>query len=185
MTISSERAPEAFTSHCAMATITTMVMKTTNVNDEVPWVRAWNLHIASRSGDHDSKNWRRRMTTVGRRGLVLEHTTYSIASLDVDNNNGKQTFDDSIGGLAPRPFLYRMDINGDESIWAVSGLILWPTIVVDFLTIVSGVLAPAILKWRRIHFGSLRAHSLTTFVADFSTIVSGVLGPGHSYIEWT
>ena len=27
------------------------------------------------------------------------------ASRDVDVDNGKQTFDDSIGGLAPRPFL--------------------------------------------------------------------------------
>ena len=142
MMISPERAPEAFTSHCAMVTITTMAMTTTNVNDKAPWV-----HITSRSGDHDSKNWRQRMTTVGRRGLVLEHTTYSFASRDVDDDNGNQTFDDRIGGLAPRPFLYRMDINGDESIWAVSGLIPWPTIVVDFSTIVSGVLAPAIPKW--------------------------------------
>ena len=78
-----------------------MVMKTTNVNDEAPWVRAWNLHITSRSWDHDRKNWQRRMTTVGQRGLVLEHTAYSIALRNVDDDNGKQTFDDRIGGLPP------------------------------------------------------------------------------------
>ena len=54
--------------------------------------------------------------------LCLSTQHIHIASRDVNNDNGKQ-FDDSIRGLAPRPFLYRMDINGNESIWAVSGLI--------------------------------------------------------------
>ena len=58
MTISSERAPEAFTSYHAMATTTAKAMTTTNVDDEAPWAKVWNLLIALRKGDHDSKNQR-------------------------------------------------------------------------------------------------------------------------------
>ena len=58
MTISSERAPEAFTSYHAMATTTAKAMTTTNVNDEAPWAKVWNFLIALRKGDHDSKNQR-------------------------------------------------------------------------------------------------------------------------------
>ena len=77
VTISSERAPEAFTSHHVMVMTTTKAMTTTNVNDEAPWAKVWNLLITLHNGDHDSKNQRRQTTTVGRRGLVLDHTTYS------------------------------------------------------------------------------------------------------------
>ena len=77
ITISSERAPEAFTSHHAMVTTTTKAMTTTNVNDEAPWAKVWNFLITLRNGDHDSKNKQRQMTTVGRRGLVLDNKTYS------------------------------------------------------------------------------------------------------------
>ena len=77
ITISSERAPEAFTSHHAMVTTTTKAMTTTNVNDKAPWAKVWNFLITLHNSDHDSRNQRRQMTTVGRRGLVLEHTTYS------------------------------------------------------------------------------------------------------------
>ena len=55
MTMSSERAPEAFTSHHMMATTTTTAMTTTNVDDKAPWAKLWNFHITSRNGDHDSK----------------------------------------------------------------------------------------------------------------------------------
>ena len=89
MTISSEQAPEAFTSHHGMATTTTTAMTARNVDDQAPWAKAWNFHIASRNGDHDSKNRQRRTTTVGRRGLVLEHTIYiHIALRDVNDDNG-------------------------------------------------------------------------------------------------
>ena len=77
ITISSEQAPEAFTSHHAMVTKTTKAMTTTNVDDEAPLVKVWNFLITLHIGDHDSKNKQRQMTTAGRRGLVLEHTTYS------------------------------------------------------------------------------------------------------------
>ena len=77
VTISSERAPEAFTSHHVMVMTTTKAMTTTNVNDEAPWAKVWNLLITLHNGDHDSKNQRRQTTTVGRQGLVLDHTTYS------------------------------------------------------------------------------------------------------------
>ena len=77
ITISSERAPEAFTSHHAMVTTTAKAMTTTNIDDEAPWAKEWNFLITLRNGDHDSKYQRRQTTTVGRRGLVLEHTTYS------------------------------------------------------------------------------------------------------------
>ena len=77
MTISSERAPEAFTSHHAMVTTTTKAITTTNVDDEAPWVKVWNFLFTLRNGNHDSKNQRRQTKTVRRRGLVLEHTTYS------------------------------------------------------------------------------------------------------------
>ena len=77
VTISSERAPEAFTSHHVMVMTTTKAMTTTNVNDEAPWAKVWNFLITLRNGDHDSKNKQRQMTTVGRRGLMLEHKTYS------------------------------------------------------------------------------------------------------------
>ncbi len=58
MTISSERAPEAFTSHHTMATTTAKAMTTTNVDNEAPWAKVWNFLIALRNGDHDSKNQR-------------------------------------------------------------------------------------------------------------------------------
>ena len=58
MTISSERAPEAFTSYHAMATTTAKEMTTTNVDNEAPWAKVWNFLIALRNGDHDSKNQR-------------------------------------------------------------------------------------------------------------------------------
>ena len=77
ITISSERAPEAFTSHHVMVMTTTKAMMTTNVNDEAPWAKVWNFLITLHDGDHNSKNQRRETATVGRRGLVLEHTTYS------------------------------------------------------------------------------------------------------------
>ena len=76
ITISSERAPEALTSHHAMVTTTTKAITTTNVDNEAPWAKVWNFLILLRNGDHDSKNQRQQTTTVGRRGLVLEHTTY-------------------------------------------------------------------------------------------------------------
>ncbi len=50
MTISSEGAHEAF-----MAMTTTMAMKATNVDNEVPWAGARNFLIPSRNGNHDSK----------------------------------------------------------------------------------------------------------------------------------
>ena len=77
ITISSERAPEAFTSHHAMVTTITKAMTTTNVDDETPWAKVRNFLITLHNGDNDSKNQRRQTTTVRRRGLVLEHTTYS------------------------------------------------------------------------------------------------------------
>ena len=71
MTISSEGVHEAF-----MATTTTMAMKATNVDNEAPWAGARNFLIPSRNGNHDSKNRQGRTTSVGQRGLMLEHTTY-------------------------------------------------------------------------------------------------------------
>ena len=71
MTISSEGAQEAF-----MATTTTMAMKATNVDNEAPWAGALNFLIPLCNGNHDSKNWQRRTTSVGQRGLMLERTTY-------------------------------------------------------------------------------------------------------------
>ena len=71
ITISSEGAHEAF-----MAMTTTMAMKATNVDNEAPWAGARNFLIPSRNGNHDRKNWQRRTTSVGRRGLMLERTTY-------------------------------------------------------------------------------------------------------------
>jgi hypothetical protein len=57
MTMSSERSPEAFTSHHTMATTTTtMAMTTKNVDNKAPWAKVSNCHITSRNGDHDSKN---------------------------------------------------------------------------------------------------------------------------------
>ena len=76
ITISSERAPKAFTSHHAMVTTTTKAMTTTNVDDEAHG-RKYGIFLSRYNGDHDSKNQRRQTTTVGRRGFVLEHTTYS------------------------------------------------------------------------------------------------------------
>jgi hypothetical protein len=37
--------------------------------------------------------------------------------------------DDSLRGSSPQPFLYKMDLNGDESISLVSGLIPWPRLL--------------------------------------------------------
>jgi len=56
ITISSERAPEAFTSHHAMVTTTTKAMTTTNVDDEAPWAKVRNFLITLSNGDNDSKN---------------------------------------------------------------------------------------------------------------------------------
>ena len=88
ITISSEQAPEAFTSHHAMVTKTTKAMTTTNVEDEAHGQKNI-FFITLRNGDHDSKNQRRQTTTVGRQGLVLEHTTYSHRL--ARRRQGKQT----------------------------------------------------------------------------------------------
>jgi hypothetical protein len=88
ITISSERAPKAFTSHHAMVTTTTKAMTTTNVDDEAHG-RKYGIFLSRYNGDHDSKNQRRQTTTVGRRGLVLEHTTYSHRL--ARRRRGKQT----------------------------------------------------------------------------------------------
>ena len=76
MTRSSGQAPEAYTLHRAIATTTTTAMMMTNVNDKASGMSARHFHITSRSGNDDNNYWQQRTTSVGRRRLVREHTTY-------------------------------------------------------------------------------------------------------------
>jgi len=88
-----------------MATTTTMAMKATNVDNEALWAGARNFLIPSRNGNYDSKNRQRRTTSVGREASCLSAQHIYIASCDFDDNNGKQTFDDSLGGSSPLAIL--------------------------------------------------------------------------------
>jgi hypothetical protein len=51
-------------------------------------------------------------------------------------------FNYSLGGLSPRPFLYRTDLNGNQTLYGKSLGSNQAAFVVDFLMIVSGVQAP-------------------------------------------
>jgi hypothetical protein len=58
----------------ATATTTTMAMMTTNVDDKVSGASDQHFHIVSRNSDNDNNYWQQRTMSVGRRGLVREHT---------------------------------------------------------------------------------------------------------------
>jgi hypothetical protein len=68
---------EAYTSRRAMATTTTMAMMTTNVNNKASGASARHFHIALLSGNNNNNYWQQQTTSIGRQGLVREHTTYS------------------------------------------------------------------------------------------------------------
>ena len=111
ITISSERAPKAFTSHHAMVTTTTKAMTTTNVDDEAHG-RKYGIFLSRYNGDHDSKNQRRQTTTVGRQlsddeALCLS-TQYIFTSPCATSmmTMAIRLLDDSLGGSSPWPFLY-------------------------------------------------------------------------------
>jgi hypothetical protein len=74
---SSGQAPEAYTSRRATATTTTTAMMTMNVNSKASGTSARHFHIALHSVDDNNNYWQQQTTSVGRRGLVREHTTYS------------------------------------------------------------------------------------------------------------
>ena len=50
-------------------------MMTMNVNDKASGASDQHFHIVSRNSDNDNNYWQQRMTSVGRQGLVREHTT--------------------------------------------------------------------------------------------------------------
>jgi hypothetical protein len=68
---------KAYTSRRAMAMTTTMAMMMTNVNNMASGASARHFHIASRSGNNNNNYWQQGTMSIGRRGLVREHTTYS------------------------------------------------------------------------------------------------------------
>ncbi len=87
-------------------------------------------------------------------------------------------------GFKPRPFLYRMDLNYDESHKGSLRALSLAVFVADFLMIVSGF-KPRPFLYRidlindESRKGSLRVHSLAMFITYLSTIVSGVVAPRH------
>ena len=52
-------------------------MMTTIVDDKASGASARHFHIVSRNSNNDNNYWQQRTTSVGRQGLVCEHTTYS------------------------------------------------------------------------------------------------------------
>jgi hypothetical protein len=52
-------------------------MMMTNVDNKASGASARHFHIVLRNSDEDNNYWQQRTMSVGRRGLVREHTTYS------------------------------------------------------------------------------------------------------------
>ena len=89
-----------------------------------------------------------------------------------------------VSGFKPRPFLYKMDLNYDESRMGSLRILSQTVFVTDFSTIVLGF-KPRPFLYRidlinnESRKGSLRVHSLAVFITDLSTIVSGIVAPRH------
>ncbi len=95
--------------------------------------------------------------------------------------------DNSLRGSSPRPVLYRMDLNGNKTLYGKSLGSNQAAFVMDFSMIVFGGSSPQPFLYRidlngdKTLYGKSLGSNQVVFVADFSTIVSGVQSPGHSY----